>query len=156
MVKPLASVAPLADNPGYTIIPPASDSHFGTMPPLLTINFLLLTHPLSPLTLKLRINTDILWPNKYATLACFYMTTRPTLSAATYSREAYSRLIPRRAPALSLSNGPLPISNRQLETIRNGRSPFKINRLTFSNRPKKTNSIFAAPGEFTRPRLCRR
>src|ERR1700675_4806938 len=50
----------------------------------------------------------------------------------------------------------LPDSNRQLETIRNGRSPFKINRLTFSNRPKKTNSIFAAPGEFTRPRLCRR
>jgi hypothetical protein len=49
----------------------------------------------------------------------------------------------------------LPNSNRQLETIRNGRNPLKINRMTISNRPKKTESIIAAPGEFTRPRLCK-
>jgi hypothetical protein len=29
------------------------------------------------------------------------------------------------------------ISNRQLETIRNGRNPFEIKQMTFSNRPKK-------------------
>ena len=34
----------------------------------------------------------------------------------------------------------LPDSNRQLETIRNRRNPFKIMQITFSNRPKKTGS----------------
>jgi hypothetical protein len=39
------------------------------------------------------------------------------------------------------------ISNRQLETIRNRRNPPKFSHLSFSNRPKKTNSIF--PCRFT-------
>jgi hypothetical protein len=38
-------------------------------------------------------------------------------------------------------------SNRQLETIRNGRNPFKSMHMTFSNRLKKTESIFATPRE---------
>jgi hypothetical protein len=38
----------------------------------------------------------------------------------------------------SRSRLPLQDSNRQLETIRNGRNPFTINQMTFSNRPKKT------------------
>jgi hypothetical protein len=36
------------------------------------------------------------------------------------------------------------ISNRQLETIRNRRKPFKIMHMTFSNRPKKTKVHSAA------------
>jgi hypothetical protein len=39
------------------------------------------------------------------------------------------------------------LSNRHLETIRNGRNPFEFNQMTFSNRPKITQPIFAAPSE---------
>jgi hypothetical protein len=43
----------------------------------------------------------------------------------------------------SRSRLPLQDSNRQLETIRNGRNPFTINQMTFSNRPKKTQVQWA-------------
>jgi hypothetical protein len=47
-----------------------------------------------------------------------------------------------------------PDSNRQLETIRNARNPFKIMQITFSNRPKKKDPIF--PSAFTNHSISNR
>src|ERR1700675_2716238 len=44
------------------------------------------------------------------------------------------------------------VSNRQLETIRNGRNPFKIKQITFSNRPKISGFQQPPPSHFVPPR----
>jgi hypothetical protein len=55
-----------------------------------------------------------------------------------------SSLRPSASSNLQLLTPNLWISNRQLETIRNGRNPFEIRQMTFSNRPKKTGPIFVS------------